>query len=264
MLCVLLCSVSFSQSALKSKSKFSLQGTVYKQTDSLQPKEIICGAIITIIGSDGSIFADTSDTSGKYYFNNKIVKANTSYEIKVEHKGFYGDKAKFSTAGVKKKKVFIVDFYLLPIIQRGDPLPVIYYDSAEWKLSESYMDSTESFIRVLKDNPGIVIEIGAHSDNPGSLEYNDSLSYLRVKAIADYFVKNGIDGDRLVPYVNGRRVPLKLVIDISMDGFTFNKGTILTEDFINKLDSEKQKNAAHKLNNRIEFKILRDNFVPKK
>jgi len=264
MMGILLCSVSFSQSAYKAKPKFTLQGKVYKQTDSLQPKEIIMDAMVTVVGSDGSFAYDTTNSKGEYFFDNKKIQAGTKYEMKVEARGYFGCKAKISTLGLNKNKKFIQDFYLVEIPRRGDPFPAIYYDSTEWKLNLDYQDSLKSFTSFLKDNPGLVIEIGAHSDNPGSLAYNDSLAYLRVKFIAEYFVTNGIAGDRLVPYAYGRRVPLTLYRDIMIDGFTFEKGTILTEDVISKFETGQQKNAAHKLNSRIEFRILRSDYVPKK
>jgi peptidoglycan-associated lipoprotein len=40
-------------------------------------------------------------------------------------------------------------------------------------------------------------------------------------------------------------------------------GTLLDEKYINALKSEEEKEAAHQRNRRTDFKVLRDDYVPK-
>ena len=51
--------------------------------------------------------------------------------------------------------------------------------------------------------------------------------------------------------------------NINRDGYDFLTGVTLTDDYINSLSSRKEKEAAHQLNRRTEFKVLSFNFVPK-
>ena len=51
--------------------------------------------------------------------------------------------------------------------------------------------------------------------------------------------------------------------DVRKDGFLFKEGTVLTEQFIESLPTTPEKEAAHALNRRTEFKVLSKDFVPK-
>lgn len=76
----------------------------------------------------------------------------------------------------------------------------------------------------------------------------------------------GIAADRIVPKGYGERVPRRLEKDMystySGKKYFFAKGTYLTEDYINSLPSKNEQEAAHALNRRTEFTILRDDYVP--
>jgi len=49
----------------------------------------------------------------------------------------------------------------------------------------------------LANNPDLDVEIEGHTDNSGSLEFNQKLSENRAKAIMEYFIKEGINPKRL-------------------------------------------------------------------
>ena len=52
------------------------------------------------------------------------------------------------------------------------------------------------------------------------------------------------------------------VVNVVKDGIKFKKGTILDDAYINSLKTVKEREAAHSLNRRTEFKVLRTNYVP--
>ena len=49
----------------------------------------------------------------------------------------------------------------------------------------------------MNKNPSLHIEISGHTDNVGSVEYNQNLSNKRAKSVYDYLIENGIGKDRL-------------------------------------------------------------------
>lgn len=55
----------------------------------------------------------------------------------------------------------------------------------------------DNVAKVLKNNPGLRVELGGHTDSVGSEGYNMGLSQRRVNAVKAYLVKAGIAKDRL-------------------------------------------------------------------
>ena len=79
------------------------------------------------------------------------------------------------------------------------------FDKVELK-PESYveLDKLADYLRTNK----IRIEIGGHTDDQGSDDYNDRLSENRAKSVYDYLVNKGIPADRLQYKGYGKRVPI--------------------------------------------------------
>lgn len=79
------------------------------------------------------------------------------------------------------------------------------FDRAELK-PESFVE-LDKLAEYLRKND-IRIEIGGHTDDQGSDEYNDRLSENRAKAVYDYLVSAGIPAGRLQYKGYGKRVPV--------------------------------------------------------
>jgi outer membrane protein OmpA-like peptidoglycan-associated protein len=240
---------------------FSIKGKIFDDTSKRTPKMAIKNAIITLIGSDGSIYSDTSTTNGNYSFDTAIIKKNTAYIIKAEAMGYFGAKEKFTTTGLDSSQEFIKDFGLIKIQPCGPILPEVRFDVGEFVLSQQYRDSLKWFIQTMYDNPGMIIGILVHTNATGDLLYSDSLSYKRAKYLIDYFISEGIDAGRIKAEAYGERVPRILNRDTYINGFEFPKGTILTKEYIDQFkDYKKKYDAAIQLNNYVEFKILKSDY----
>jgi peptidoglycan-associated lipoprotein len=241
---------------------FSISGIVYDDSTKLP----ISGAAIRVEGSDGNIYIDTTDDKGYYMFDKTQIFENNTYQIYVSKEGYFNEKGIETTVGLDRSKDLVHDFYLAPIPKEPIVLPDILYDFDDWQLKPQYQDSLNGLVEILKNNPEIVIELGSHTDSRGSLEYNDSLSFKRAKAVVDYLISKGIESDRLIPKGFGERVPRVLESDktviINNKEYTFPKGTVLTEEYINSLKTEDEREAAHQLNRRTTFQIIREDYVP--
>ncbi|MGD8778726.1 MAG: OmpA family protein [Ignavibacteria bacterium] len=82
----------------------------------------------------------------------------------------------------------------------------------EFNKSELLPDSFEELDRVytfLNDNPTVEIELGGHTDNVGSDEYNKSLSQKRAESVKNYLVGKGIDAAKLVAKGYGETKPIE-------------------------------------------------------
>jgi len=73
----------------------------------------------------------------------------------------------------------------------------VHFDTAKWDIKPEFYPILEEVVTVLANNPDLDVEIEGHTDNSGSLEFNQKLSENRAKAIMEYFIKEGINPKRL-------------------------------------------------------------------
>jgi peptidoglycan-associated lipoprotein len=238
---------------------FTLTGVITDDL-TLQPVQ---GAAVQIIGSNGKTAEYNTDERGNYSFNKNQVLPNTTYEIIVTKKDYFIEKATETTVGFESSRDLIHDFTLRPIPKKPVVLPDILYDLARWDLKPQFQDSLQGLIATLDANENLVIELASHTDTRDTEERNDILSQKRAQSVVDYLITRGIDPDRLVAKGYGERVPRNLGRNITREGYTFVAGTVITDSLIETLPSPAVKEAAHQLNRRTEFSILRNDFIPK-
>lgn len=238
---------------------YNVRGKVLDK-NTLEPIE---EAVISLVSSDGTIVQVKSNSVGYYEFIDGQVKPSITFELITEKPKYFIEKAMETTLGVDASKDFEINFELEPIPAEPILLPEILYDLAKWDLKPQFQDSLQGLIRTLDANETLVIELASHTDARGSLESNDILSQRRAESVVNYLIQRGIDPDRLIAKGYGERAPRKLKTDITRDGFNFTAGTILTESYIDSLPTLPMREAAHQLNRRTEFSILRNDFIPK-
>lgn len=232
--------------------KFTLSGTV----SDYKTKEPVADATVSIVGTDGSSLETTTDSKGKYSFD---LAPATSYVITAGKKDYYLNKTgKTTTVGFEEDKDLVHDFELDPI-NRVIDLPNIFYDLGKWDLRPESKVALDGLIETLNDNPTIVIELGSHTDTRASDSYNLSLSQKRAQSVVDYLIENDIADARLVAKGYGETTPK--VLDVAVGEFP--AGSVINDAFIAKLSGEELKEEAHQLNRRTEFKVLRNDYVPK-
>jgi len=237
---------------------YTISGTV-RDDRTLQ---FIEGAKVALSGSDGTAIEALTNSEGKYSFDNKQVLKNTSYELVVSRSGYFNESARETTVGLTENKDFIIDFILVPIPEKPIELPEIQFPLAKCDFYPEYQDSLIGLIQILEENPTLVIELGAHTDARDTDENNDTLSQCRAQSVVDYLILRGINPGRLVAKGYGERVPRTLPNSIVRSGYTFPAGTTLTESYIGRLPGTAVKESAHRMNRRVEFRILRKDFVP--
>ena len=75
--------------------------------------------------------------------------------------------------------------------------PVIYFNFNSAALSAQALDVLNEQVAWLHNNPKALVVVEGHCDERGTREYNLALSEKRASAVADYFIANGIDCDRV-------------------------------------------------------------------
>jgi peptidoglycan-associated lipoprotein len=241
---------------------FTLSGFV---RDSVT-RQFIDGATVTITASDGTSYKTTTDIRGHYSFDKTKILGELTYEMLIQKNGYYENdnaKGRETTVALTENKDLKRDFIIDPIPKDPVVLPDILFDLAKWDLKPQYEDSLRGLLKIMEENPTFVIELRAHTDIRPIPMTNDTLSQHRAESSIRFLIESGIDPDRLVAKGYGERVPRALDRDIVSRGYTFKKGTVLNEEYIKSLKSKNEQEAAHDLNRRTEFLILRDDYIPK-
>ena len=228
--------------------------------------QAIDGASVTVTASNGTSYKTTTDIKGYYHFDKTKILGELTYDILVQKSGYFENencKGKETTVGLAENKDLRRDFKLNPIPKEPVVLPDILYDLGRWELKPQYEDSLRGLLKIMQENPTFVIELRSHTDIRRIPMTNDTLSQRRAQSCVNFLINEGVDPERLVARGYGERVPRTLDKEKASRGYTFSKGTVLTPEYINSLRPRDRQEAAHDLNRRTEFMILRTDYVPK-
>jgi OOP family OmpA-OmpF porin len=101
------------------------------------------------------------------------------------------------------------DIYLQPIeVGVTVRLKNIYFDFDKTTLKKESFVELNKVVEFLKQNNTVEIEIGGHTDNKGSDDYNHNLSQGRCQSVVDYISSQGINSSRLTPHGYGEGNPI--------------------------------------------------------
>ncbi|GHT11825.1 hypothetical protein AGMMS4956_05460 [Bacteroidia bacterium] len=73
----------------------------------------------------------------------------------------------------------------------------IFFESGTATLTQEAIDVLNTVIPLFKEEPDMHIEVSGHTDNTGSVAYNQRLSLERAKAVTKYLIESGIDATNL-------------------------------------------------------------------
>lgn len=84
----------------------------------------------------------------------------------------------------------------------------ILFDINRATLKDEALDTLDKLAEIMRDYPGLDIEVSGHTDNTGTEEYNLALSEERAKSVSDYLMEQGIDPTRISYAGYGWDVPV--------------------------------------------------------
>jgi len=236
--------------------RFNVTGLVKDEKTGLP----ITGSVVQLIASDGSNLQAETGSVGDFKF---ALKANVDYIFLASKRGYLNGKEKETTKGQDKSREFMVTIQLTPT-DRTIELPNILYDLDKWDLRPESMVSLDKLVETLNDNPNVTIELMSHTDPRNTVEYNLILSQKRAQSVVDYLVSKGIEIDRLTAKGYGKSSPKVVDATIAAQYPFLKEGTQLSEQFVNTLPSDEQKEIAYQIDRRTEFKVLRTDYEPPK
>jgi len=205
-----------------------VSGNVYN----IKTKQPISASLIYETLPDGIVAGNgiSGATDGAFKF---VLPYDKNYSIRASADHYFAISENLNLDSLVKAgyREIHKDLYLAPIeIGQVVRLNNVFFDFDKFNLrSESFVE-LDRVVQLLKENPGIEIEMSAHTDSKGADDYNYRLSDDRARSVREYIVSKGIDEKRIVSQGYGETKPVST----------------------NETDEGRQ------LNRRVEFKIIKD------
>lgn len=205
-----------------------LTGIVYNKKMNIP----LANALVSLQKQDGGILRVQTDASGAFKFD---LDEASDYSLTGEKTNFQNDIAEITTAKLAVSTTLQQNLYLEPVeIEKAIRLEDIYYDFDKWNIRKDASVALDKLVKIMKDNPTMWIELGAHTDSRGNDAYNMILSQKRAESAVQYIISKGINRNRITAKGYGETQLLNKCAN----------GVLCSE-----LD--------HQLNRRTEFKIVK-------
>lgn len=161
-----------------------------------------------------------------------VLPYNTNYSIRATAGNFFSisENVNLDSLTDETYKEVHKNLYLAPIeIGQVVRLNNVFFDFDKWDLRPESFLELDRVVKLMQENPGLEIEMSAHTDNKGTDDYNFKLSDNRAKSVMDYIISKGVAASRITSHGYGETKPVAT----------------------NETDEGRQ------LNRRVEFKILK-------
>lgn len=110
---------------------------------------------------------------------------------------------------VNESKSVVMDLPLVPI-KSGAVITLknVFFETNSTELKEESAVELMKLVQLMNQNPNVDIEIGGHTDNVGTAEYNAKLSMARAKSTMNFLVEKGINPKRMTAQGYGAKKPI--------------------------------------------------------
>jgi outer membrane protein OmpA-like peptidoglycan-associated protein len=137
-----------------------------------------------------------------------ILPYGSNYGIGAKLEGYYSEDVNLDLSTIGEFGVVKKDIYLRPIkAESVIRLNNIFFETAKATLLPTSQTELDRLVKILEENPKMVIEIRGHTDNQGGVEFNQGLSENRAKAVVTYLQSKGIAAARLSSKGFGEKSP---------------------------------------------------------
>jgi outer membrane protein OmpA-like peptidoglycan-associated protein/tetratricopeptide (TPR) repeat protein len=159
-----------------------------------QPLENVKMTIIDNLTGKETVYYTPASGDYRNALANKQINDRGSYNITLEKSGYFGKTVTFNTLFDKPGVYEIhksLDLTLDKLEVGGDiskliEINPIYFDFNKANIRPDAALELDKIVKVMNDYPGMVIELGSHTDSRGSDAYNIKLSDRRAKSSAQY------------------------------------------------------------------------------
>lgn len=154
--------------------------------------------------------AKTDPETGEYFIALPVGKYYAYY---ADVKGYYSTIKYLDLSASKAYAQITTDVNIVSVEElknSGKSIKIenIFFDSGKFDLKEESDGALNFMLKFMMDNPDILVEINAYTDNIGSDKYNMNLSENRAGSVVNYLVSHGIETPRLFPIGHGKNDPV--------------------------------------------------------
>jgi outer membrane protein OmpA-like peptidoglycan-associated protein len=134
--------------------------------------------------------ARSSAETGDYQV---VLPVGESYDVFASKEKYYSVTEYMDLRDLKEYKEINMDLYLYPV-RKGEVIPLdnIFFEANSSKLKTESFVELNRVVSFLKNNPGVIIEIGGHTNNKCSSTYCKKLSQDRAKSVATYLTNQKV------------------------------------------------------------------------
>lgn len=157
---------------------------------------ILPNALVAILDGNGNTIATKqSDAEGKVNYD---IECGTDYSLSVALQNF--ESATFPIQKGKQNQI-LISAELVPvevvITDREVLLNNVYFEFNKSNITAKSANELDKLVRVMMENPTMVIFVKAHTDSKGSASYNLKLSEQRAQSTVQYLISKGIPVDHI-------------------------------------------------------------------
>jgi outer membrane protein OmpA-like peptidoglycan-associated protein len=166
-------------------------------------------ATIELLDNEKNVLLATfrsNSSTGKYLVT---LPSGRNYGIAVKADGYLFHSENFNIPESMEYQEFDLNI-LLKKIDIGSTIVLknIFFDFDKATIRPESAGELDRLVKLLKDNPAVSIELGSHTDNVGSDDYNQKLSQNRSLAVVEYLAGKGISKSRVVAKGYGESQPI--------------------------------------------------------
>jgi outer membrane protein OmpA-like peptidoglycan-associated protein len=169
----------------------------------------LLNANVRIRGMDNTSVASVNISEGVYQFV-VMSPVKKDYLIYVEKEGYIFENFGVTLGGVIENESDETKTVYLRKVKTGEisVMRHVFFETGKATLTEESFDELDKLILMLKQNPAMKVEIGGHTDDVGTHEYNMKLSQQRAGSVRSYLLKNGVENKRVASVGYGETRPI--------------------------------------------------------
>jgi len=244
-------------------------------------KKALRGATVAILEMEGTNGVNPKEQSNKKANNFDFpLQLEKTYMLIASKKGYTRDTVTLTTLDLKDNKTFSERFVLAKAepVKAPEPEPAkpaepayeeiaieinqpirlsnIFYDFDDDKILLDAEKDLSVLLDLMQRYPDMVIELSSHTDYRGPNDYNEKLSQRRADSAKKWLTERGIEVERIKAVGYGEKLPAT-VDSITIEGTEkLQIGWVLDFNLVSKLTPKENREVAHQINRRTEFRII--------